>query len=104
MSNQNLIARIHRKLSEFRLQRASCADLAHILRHEGKALEALPYDLIQQIDSLASDFELAQWAIEEGCLPDTTSLIAQTEVLLDKINTASDRLSPPHSAPPPIAG
>lgn len=89
MSNQSLITRIRQKLTAFGKNEASCAELAYTLRHEGKALEALPFDLHRQVEGLAQDFEAAQWAIDEGCLPDIASLIARTEILLEKISALS---------------
>lgn len=85
MSNQNLLIQLQDKLASLRRKEATYGDLAQALRTEGHALEAIPYWATKEIDSMVHDLQIAQWAVDEGCLPDSGSLIAQAEELFRKI-------------------
>lgn len=89
MSNQSLVDRIQLRLDALRRGEATHDDVVHALQREGTALEAMPYEIVRQINSLAYDFQIAQWAIDEECSPDTKHLIIQTENLLKKLGALS---------------
>lgn len=89
MSNQSLVERIQLRLDALRRREATHNDVVKALQREGTALEAIPYAIVRQIDSLAHDFQMAQWALDEECQADTEHLIIQTENLLKKIGALS---------------
>lgn len=91
MSNQSLIERIQLKLDALRRGEATHDDVVKALQREGKALEAMPYVLVRELDSLAHDFQLERWALEEGCRPNTEHFIIQAENLLKKVSALSSR-------------
>jgi hypothetical protein len=66
MSNQTLIARIEDGVERFRSRQISASEFAEIVRENGRSLEAVPYDLIKDMESLAHDFDIEQWYEENG--------------------------------------
>lgn len=82
MSNQTLIARIEGGLESVRSGEISAAEFAEIVRNNGRALEAMPYNLIKEMQSLAHDFDIAQWYDEDGCVPEVESVLVRTQAWL----------------------
>jgi len=82
MSNQTLIARIESGLNSMRAREIGAATFAKIVRNNGRALEAMPYDLIRKIEDLAQDLEIAEWYEKDGLVPDLESVLGRTQALL----------------------
>jgi hypothetical protein len=66
MSNESLINRIQTILDLVQAEQASPRTLADSIRGNGRALEAMPYNFIKEIESLAMDLDIAQWHDEDG--------------------------------------
>ena len=58
MPNQMLIARIEDGLENLRSREISASEFAEILRKNGRSLEAMRYELIKEMESLAGDFDI----------------------------------------------
>jgi hypothetical protein len=82
MSNETLIARIESGLNGMRAREISAAAFAKIVRNNGRALEAMPYDLIRKIEDLAQNLEIAEWYEKDGFLPDLESVLLRTQAWL----------------------
>lgn len=61
MSNESLVARIEFAFSQCRAQKLAARELAETLRGSGRALEAMPYALIKEMESIALDLDIAEW-------------------------------------------
>lgn len=82
MSNQTLIARIEDGLERFRAREVSAAEFAEIVRENGRSLEAMPYDLIKEMESLAHDFRIEQWYEEDGSVQELEPILRRTQACL----------------------
>ncbi|WP_157200870.1 hypothetical protein [Massilia sp. Root351] len=82
MSNPTLVARIAGGLEDVQLGKIAASTFAEIVRNNGRALEAMPYDLIKEMENLAHDFDIAQWYDEDGCLPELESVLVRTQAWL----------------------
>jgi hypothetical protein len=82
MSNQTLIARIENGLESLRSLEISASAFAEIVRKNGRSLEAMPYDLIKDMESLARDFDIEQWYEEDGSVEELESLLRRTRAWL----------------------
>jgi hypothetical protein len=69
MSNECLINRIEVALELVQTEQAPARALAESIRGNGRALEAMPYNLIKELDSMAMDLDIAQWHDEDGFEP-----------------------------------
>lgn len=85
MSNLSITSRIRQSLAEFQAGSIDAAQTATILRVSGQALEAMPYDLIKEFESIASVLQVAHWTEEEGCAPDLSSVLERVELWLEKV-------------------
>ena len=79
MPNQTLISRIEVVLKSVRERQCSAGTLAAIIRLNGRGLEAMPYALIREMESLAMDLDIAQWYDEDGFLPELGKVLERTE-------------------------
>jgi hypothetical protein len=78
VSNQTLIARIESGLENVKADKISARTFADIVRNNGRPLEAMPYVLIQEMETLALNLEIAEWYDEDGFSPELEPLLAQT--------------------------
>lgn len=88
MSNESLVARIEFAFSQCRAQKLTARELAETLRGSGRALEAMPYALIKEMESIALDLDIAEWTDEDGFLPDLTVVLEQLEAWLKRVPRA----------------
>jgi hypothetical protein len=79
MSNRTLIMRMESALEAVRTGKSNAKTLAQTIRGNGKALEAMPYPLIREIESLAMDLEIAQWHDEGGFLPELNDVLQRVD-------------------------
>jgi len=82
MSNQTLIARIEDGLERFQSREISASEFAEIVRENGRSLEAVPYNLIKDIESLAHGFDIEQWYEEDGFVQELEPILRQTRAWL----------------------
>jgi hypothetical protein len=82
MSNQTLIARIEAGLETLRSREISASEFAEIVRKNGRSLDAMPYDLIKDMESLAHDFEIEQWYEEDGSVQELEPILRRTRAWL----------------------
>ena len=66
-------------------QQASAHILADSIRENGRALEAMPYDLIKEFESLAMDLDIAQWHDEDGFAPELAPILIRVREWLSKL-------------------
>ncbi len=66
-------------------QTASVRTLADSMRGNGRALEAMPYALIKELESIAMDLDIAQWDDEDGFVSELGSLLIQVREWLSKL-------------------
>jgi len=85
MSNDSLINRIQTSLELVQAQQASARTLADSIRGNGRALEAMPYKLIKEIESLAMDLDIAQWHDEDGFAPELAPILIRVREWLSKL-------------------
>jgi hypothetical protein len=85
MSNLTLIMRMESALKTTRAGETSAKALAETIRGNGKALEAMPYPLIREIEFLAMDLETAHWQDEDGFLPPLNEVLHRVETWLSKL-------------------
>lgn len=85
MSNQSLIARIESCLKRVQAQQDTALALADSIRGNGKALEAMPYTLIKEIEGMAMDLDIAQWHDEDGFVPELGPILLRVEDWLAKL-------------------
>lgn len=89
MSNESLVARIEFAASQCRAQKLAARELAETLRGNGRAIEAMPYALIKEMESIALDLDIAEWTDEDGFLPDLTVVLEQLEAWLKQVPRAA---------------
>jgi hypothetical protein len=82
MSNHSLIARVEAALLATRAGANSAKALAETVRINGRALEGMPYSKIEEMESLATDLEIASWHEQEGLLPNVASSLGKLEAWL----------------------
>ncbi|USX24285.1 hypothetical protein NHH73_16795 [Oxalobacteraceae bacterium OTU3CINTB1] len=85
MSNESLINRIQAKLDLVQAHQASARALADSIRGNGRALEAMPYDLTKEIESLAMDLDIAQWHDEDGFVPELAPILIRVQEWVSKL-------------------
>lgn len=85
MSNESLINRIQVTLDQVQAQQASARTLADSIRGNGRALEAMPYDLIKEFENLAMDLDIAQWHDEDGFAPELAPTLIRVREWLSKL-------------------
>ena len=85
MSNQSLIARIESCLKRVQAQQDTALALADSIRGNGKALEAMPYALIKEIEGMAMDLNIVQWHAEDGFVPELGPILLRVEDWLAKL-------------------
>ncbi|MBX3608340.1 MAG: hypothetical protein KF871_00475 [Hydrogenophaga sp.] len=86
MSNEFLVARIEFAASQCRAQKLAARELAETLRGNGRALEAMPYALIKEMECIALDLDIAAWTDEDGfLLPDLTVVLEKLEAWLKQV-------------------
>jgi len=85
MSNDSLIARIHASLELVEAHQSSARTLADSIRRNGKALEAMPYALIQEIEDMAMDLDISQWHDEDRFSPELGSILLRVRDWLSKL-------------------
>lgn len=85
MSNSSLIARIESVLEDVRLGRTSTKSAATSLRNNGRALEAMPYALVKELEDIALDLDIAAWADEDDCVPDLAAILTRTVSWLEQV-------------------
>jgi len=67
MSNQSIKDRIQKALSDFESNQLSLVALKECVELNGPALEAMPYNLIKDIDEIEYQLTQCQFADEEDC-------------------------------------
>jgi hypothetical protein len=82
MSNQTLIARIEDGLERLRSRTISASEFAEIMRGNGRALEAMPYDLIAEMESIAHRFDIEQWYEDDGFVQELEPVLCRTRAWL----------------------
>ena len=85
MSNESLISRIQASLDLVQAQQASARTLADSIRGNGRALEAMSYDLIKEIEDMAMDLDIAQWHDEDGFAPELAPILIRVREWLSKV-------------------
>jgi hypothetical protein len=87
MSNNSLISKIEVMLSSVRQKNSELSSLADAIRGNGRALERMPYRLIQEMEDLAMDLDIASWQDEDdlGLLPDAISVLAKVDIWLSQL-------------------
>lgn len=85
MSNESLIARIQASLDSVQTQQASARTLADSIRGSGRALEAMPYILVKEIESIPTDLDIAQWHDEDGFAPELGPVLVRVRKWLSKL-------------------
>ena len=89
MSNASLVARIESELSRVRTNKLTAKAFSDSLRGNGRALEAMPYQLVKEMESIAMALEIAAWADEDGFLPDLASVLTRLDVWLVQVPTSN---------------
>lgn len=85
MSNESLINRIQASLDLVQAGQATAHALADSIRGNGRALEAMPYELIKETESLALDLDIAQWHDEDGFVPELAPILSRVREWLSKV-------------------
>lgn len=85
MSNRSLIARIETCLELVQARQGTAQMLADSIRGNGRALEAMPYALIKEMEGMAMDLDIAQWHDEDGFPPELGPVLTQVENWLVKL-------------------
>ncbi|NGZ86393.1 hypothetical protein [Duganella aceris] len=85
MSNNSLIARIQASLELLEAHQSSARVLADSIRGNGKALEAMPYVLIKEMEDMAMDLDIVQWQDEDGFLPELGPIFIRVRDWLSKL-------------------
>ena len=67
MSNQTLKARIEEAVRRFEAGEIDLVALKSSVLVNGRALEAMPYEMIKEIDSIEYKLTVSQFYEEEGC-------------------------------------
>ena len=79
MSNRTLHDRIAQALADYRSGTIGIPALRDAVVQNGRALEAMPYPLVKEIDDIEYDLTAAQFAEDEDCVPNMGSAIAKLE-------------------------
>ncbi len=90
MSNRALRDRIAYVLAAYRKGETTLVELRDTLIQNGRALEAMPYHLIKQIDDLEFDLTSAQFAEDEDCVSDLSAALGELETWLSSVPIESD--------------
>lgn len=85
MPNQSLIVRIEACLKFVQGQQVSAQTLADSIRVNGRALEAMPYALIQEMERIASALDIAHGHDEDGFLPELDLIFVRVQDWLSKL-------------------
>lgn len=85
MSNATLVARIEAELQRFRINKVTAKALSDALLAHGRALEAMPYPLIKEMESIAMDLEIAAEADEDGFISDLASALTRLQTWLSQV-------------------
>lgn len=85
MSNESLINRIQAKLGRVQAHQASALALADSIRGNGRALEAMPYDLTREMEGLVMDLDIAQWHDEDGFAPELAPILMRVQEWVSKL-------------------
>ncbi len=67
MSNQSIKGRVQKALDDFESNQLSLAALRDCIELNGNALEAMPYNLVKDIEEIEYQLTQCQFADEEGC-------------------------------------
>lgn len=87
MSNKSLIERIELCLSLLSRREILPRVAASSFLLNGRTLEALPYDLILQMEDIGGDLEIANWEDEDEYPPYLGDVIRRAEEWLAKVST-----------------
>jgi len=79
MSNRTLHGRIAQALADYRTGTIGIPALRDAVVQNGRALEAMPYALVQEIDDIEYDLTAGQFAEEENCIPNVGSALERLE-------------------------
>ena len=79
MSNRTLRDRIAAALDAYRKGEAPLSALRDAVVQNGRAMEAMPYSLVKQIDDIEYALTAAQWAEEEDCLPQMGEALSELD-------------------------
>jgi hypothetical protein len=85
MSNRTLHNHIAQALAAYRAGSIGIPALRDVLVQNGRALEAMPYALVKEIDDIEYDLTAAQFAEEEDCIPNIGAAIAKLESWLKTV-------------------
>jgi hypothetical protein len=90
MSNRTLHNRIAQALAAYRSGSIGIPALRDAVVHNGRALEAMPFALVKEIDDIEYDLTAAQFAEEEDCIADTRGTIEKLERWLNAVPLEGD--------------
>ena len=85
MSNRTLHTHIAQALAAYRAGSIGIPALRDAVVQNGRALEAMPYALVKEIDDIEYDLTAAQFAEEEDCIPNIRGAIAKLESWLNAV-------------------
>lgn len=85
MSNASLVHRIEQSLLSLRLREILPPSAASTFLLNGRALEALPYYLVKEMEDIGMDLEIATWHDEEECSPNIGTIISRAEDWMAKV-------------------
>lgn len=88
MSNSSILDRIERKLRDLESGEIKAIGFSEYLRASINAMDAVPYNLIEEASSLGYDAEMAAYEIDEGFAADLPSVLMKIKTLLEKLRSA----------------
>lgn len=85
LSNVSLVHRIEQSLLSLCRREILPSSAASSFLLNGRALEALPYHLIKEMEDIGMDLEIAAWHDEEEFSPNIRPVISRAEEWLAKV-------------------
>jgi len=85
MSNRTIKERIETALIDFNEGKIDLTTLKGCIELNGQALEAMPYELIKDIDEIEYQLTQCEFADEEGCEYDVDSALSFIKTWLSKV-------------------
>ena len=85
MSNRTIKERIETALVDFNENKISLSTLKGCIELNGQALEAMPYELIRDIDEIEYQLTQCEFVDEEGCEYDIDSTLLFIKDWLSKV-------------------
>jgi hypothetical protein len=85
LSNASLVHRIEQSLLSLRRREILPSSAASTFLLNGRALEALPYYLVKEMEGIGMDLEIAAWHDEEEFSPNIGPIITRAEEWMAKV-------------------